>query len=320
MLAFNAETYLEEAIDSVLSQDFTDFELIVIDDGSTDQTVKVVESYTDNRIKLHQNGTNRGIVYSRNKGIELSSGTYIGMLDADDIALPGKFRKQVEFLQKNSSFGMVGSWATLIDEQGNKLGRKWKLPGTPDKIPPIMLFKNYFVQSAVIFRRDCLPSYHYKEGYEIVEDYKLWIDILKRAKGWNLPEYLVKYRMHSKNITKTKEQVVRDNLVAVYREILSELDIDPSTEELELHHLIREGETVHDRKTFRDATRWLMKLEKQNAAKRIFRRREFAAVLLNRWTRLVWMSRDINILFFLRFFNVKILSEFLASRIYRNYA
>lgn len=320
MLAYNAGHYVKEAIESALSQDFHDFELIVVDDGSTDGTSRIIGSIHDERLKIHRNEVNKGIVYSRNKGISLSRGRYIGMLDSDDVALPGKFRKQVGFLESRPDFGMVGSWALLIDSSGRETGEVWKLPGEPAKIPAIMLFKNYFVQSAVVFRRSCLPSYNYKEGYEIVEDYKLWIDIMKHAKAWNLPEYLVKYRVHGTNITHQKAMLVRENLIAVYRELLGQLGIDPTAEEIELHHMIREGQTISDPHKFRAACGWLSKLQDLNASRKIFGRKEFAEVLLNRWGKVAWMARTSDRLFFLRFLNSKIITEYLVSRVHRNYA
>jgi glycosyltransferase involved in cell wall biosynthesis len=320
MLAYNAEHYVKEAIESALSQEFHNFELIVVDDGSTDNTYSIVESFRDERLKIHRNEVNKGIVFSRNKGIALSSGRYIGMLDADDVAMPGKFRKQLEFLESNPEFGMVGSWALLIDSTGKETGELWKLSGEPEKIPAIMLFKNYFVQSSVVFRRSCLPSYNYKEGYEIVEDYKLWIDIMKHSKAWNLPEYLVKYRVHGTNITHQKAMLVRENLIAVYRELLGQFGIDPTDEEIELHHMIREGRTISDPLTFRAASGWLSKLQDLNASRKIFGRKEFAEVLLNRWGKVAWMARGYDRLFFLRFLKSKIITEYLVSRVQRNYA
>ncbi len=320
MPAFNAERYIREAIGSILGQDFREFELIIIDDGSADRTFEIAASFSDKRIILLQNDVNRGIVFSRNRGIGQARGSYIGMLDADDIAMPGKFRKQVEFLESNRDFGMVGSWAMLIDENGKCTGKAWKLPGKPDKIPPVMLFKNYFVQSAVVFRRSCLPEYRYKEGYEIVEDYKLWIDILKRSKGWNIPEFLVQYRVHGNNVTHTRKPVVRENLVAVYRELLGQLDIEPTPEEIEIHHLIREGRSIPDAPTFEAARRWLIKLKEGNTLKKTFPRREFAEVMLNRWTKVVWMSRGTSVLFFRWFFDLNILKEYLLTRVVREYA
>ncbi|MCF8369945.1 MAG: glycosyltransferase [Bacteroidales bacterium] len=319
MLSYNAELYLNEAIESVLNQDLNNYELIIIDDGSSDNSLNIIKSFNDKRIKIHQNETNQGIVYSRNKGIRLSSGKYIGMLDSDDIALPGKFRKQVEFLEEHPDFGMVGSWALLIDKNGKLLRKKWKLSGIPDKIPSIMLFKNYFVQSSVVFRRDVLPDYLYKTGYEIVEDYKLWMDILKKAKAWNLPEYLVKYRVHGKNMTITGEKIVKDNLVAVYKELIEELGIEPTEEEIKIHHIIREGLLIQDIKTFRKAKNWLIKLLYYNSVKKIYERRSFAEMLLNRWTKMVWLSRKSNPLVAVYFLNFSIIKEYLVSRIQRNY-
>lgn len=315
MLVYNAEDYLNESIVSILDQDFKDFEFIIIDDGSTDNSLNIIKSFDDDRIKLSRNEINHGIVYSRNKGIRLSSGKYIGMMDADDIALPHKFSKQIEFLESNGDFGMVGSWARLIDQNGHTLRNKWKLTGSSEYIPSIMLFKNYFIQSAVVFRRDCLPDYLYKEGYEIVEDYKLWLDIINKSKAWNLQEYLIKYRIHDHNITQTKKTVVKQNLRSVYLQMFNDLGIVPTDVEIEIHHMIREGMIICDTQTFLTAKTWLEKLLYQNSKKNTYDRKAFAGVLLNRWLKLIWISRKMNPLNFFIFFNSNILKEYLISRI-----
>jgi len=319
MLSYNAELYLKEAISSILLQDFNDYEFIIIDDCSTDNSLEIIKSFKDLRIKIHQNKTNQGIVYNRNRGIKLSSGKYIGMLDSDDIALPGKFRKQIEFLEKNPDFGMIGSWALLIDNNGKLLKNNWKLSARPEKIPSIMFFKNYFVQSAVVFRREVLPDYLYKTGYEIVEDYKLWMDIIKKSKAWNLPEYLVKYRIHGNNMTISGENIVKENLVAVYNELFKELGIEPTEEELKIHHIIREGLLIRDFNTFKNAKNWLIKLLYYNSIKKIYDRKAFAEMLLNRWTKLIWLSRKMIPFITIYYFNYSIIEEYLLSRIQQKY-
>ncbi len=282
MPVYNAGKYLQEAITSVLDQEFKDFEFIIVDDGSTDFSLAIIKSFDDDRIRVHKNHQNKGIVYSRNKGIELSHGKYIGMMDADDVALPDKFKKQIAFLDKNPDFGMIGSWAKLIDEYGLVLKENWKLNAKPDKIPGIMLFMNYFVQSAVVFRKEMLPRYAYKEGYEIVEDYKLWLDILKRGKAWNLPEYLLHYRIHYKSATQSKEATVNQNLTMVYEELFESLDIKASSEEMKMHHEFRTGRNKYDLSEFLSILVWLEKLYIQNKKLKRYPEKYFLSTLFNR--------------------------------------
>ena len=116
MSVYNGEEYLRIAIDGILNQTYNDFEFIIINDGSTDQSRNIICSYTDKRIKLIDNDKNNGLIYSLNKGIENASGKYIARMDADDISLPTRLQKQFDYLESNKHFALVGSSAILIDE------------------------------------------------------------------------------------------------------------------------------------------------------------------------------------------------------------
>ncbi len=314
MLAFNAEKHIHEAIESILNQDFRVFELIIIDDGSTDNSFSIAKSFNDDRIKIYQNEINMGIVFSRNKGIELSKGKYINMMDSDDIALPGKLQKQIAFLEQNSDFGMVGSWVTLIDDNGILLKEKWKLDSKPENISAKMLFYNYFVQSAVIFRRESLPSYNYKKGYEIVEDYKLWNDIQKKWKVWNFPEYLLKYRVHTNSATQSKSTVVENNLNVIYSELLTDFKIDYSEKEIELHKRLKKPEKIEEKQTILDLRKWLEKLLLHNRKIKIYPEKYFASIIFNRWLKTIYLSGNKNLFFLPRLISAKIISDFIFSR------
>jgi glycosyltransferase involved in cell wall biosynthesis len=117
MTVYNGEKFLREAIDSVLNQTFQDFELIIIDDGSTDSTLKIINSYSDSRIRLIENIQNRGQSYSRNLGIKESKGEYVAIMDADDIMYPSRLEKQLDFLQSQNRI-ICFSWADIINETG----------------------------------------------------------------------------------------------------------------------------------------------------------------------------------------------------------
>src|SRR5690606_37374672 len=118
----NGERYIQEAIDSILAQTFGDFELLIVNDGSTDATRDLVLSYSDDRIRLVDNDHNIGLPKSLNRGLRLAKGRYIARLDADDISEPDRLAAQVSFLQANPDVAMVGSWYRKIDGEGNTLG------------------------------------------------------------------------------------------------------------------------------------------------------------------------------------------------------
>ena len=119
---YNRRDYIADCIQSVLEQDFADFEIVVVDDGSTDGSDEVIAGLKDSRIRYYRNETNRGISYTRNRLNTLASGSYIAILDSDDLAEPGRLTKQVNFLDLNPEVSLLGGCAKLIDEHGVSLG------------------------------------------------------------------------------------------------------------------------------------------------------------------------------------------------------
>src|SRR6056297_709312 len=131
MPVYNAQDYVESAIRSLLRQTYKNFEPLVVDDASTDNSLKIIEGIRDPRIRILKNKENRGIVYSRNRGLEAMRGDYFAPFDADDIARHDKLEKQLSFLEAHPDYGMVGAWARLIDENGRTLKQRWKLNAPP---------------------------------------------------------------------------------------------------------------------------------------------------------------------------------------------
>jgi len=282
MTVYNGEKYIKEAIDSILRQTYKNFELLIINDGSTDNTLKIVNQYQDKRLKLIQNPINSGIVYSRNKALEESTGEFIAVLDADDIALPTRLKKQLNFLEKNTDFGLIGGWAELIDEYGNLTGIKWKNKIPPNRISSTLLFNNLFTHSAAMLRKNAIPADGYRQ-YEISCEFDLWIRMAKKWKLGNLNEILVKYRIHSEGVSKNKKETLDQELKQIYTSQLSCLDIRPSDEELKIHrtNFTFQGKNIKEFIDKREA--WLEKLNKANNEVGYYPKHEFAEVISERW-------------------------------------
>ena len=313
MPVYNAEKYIGEAIRSVLEQTIKNFELIVIDDGSTDNSSNEIQSIGDNRIKLYKNDRNRGIVYSRNRGLLLAAGEYIGMLDADDVAYPEKFEKQIAFLEQNKDFGMVGSWANFIDENGKQLPGSWKLKASPEMIPSIMLFKNYFLQSAVLYRKDCIRKFSFREGYDILEDYLIWLEIIKEYKAWNLQKYLIDYRVHSGGVTKMHQEEKLEKEKRVFQIQFKQLGIDATDQEMELHLLIRDDKPVTNIDTLKTIEKWLLKIVASNDLHKVYDRKMIARTVFNRWLKVCYKAKSLHFRMLHLFFTSKIISTFTKS-------
>lgn len=313
MPVYNAESYLGEAIRSILDQTFDNLELIVIDDGSTDNSLAEIQSVKDERIRLYKNEWNQGIVYSRNKGLSLAKGDYIGMFDADDVAYPEKFEDQINFLEKNKDFGMVGSWVKFVNEKGKRLPGGWKLKASPEMIPAIMLFKNYFLQSAVLYRQECISKFSFREGFEIGEDFLIWLDILAGYKAWNLQKYLVNYRIHEENITNQKIEEKLKNEKAIFRMQLHNLGIDPTDREMGLHLLIRSGSPINEISTLKAIEKWLLKIITRNEDLEIYNNKMLIKVIFNRWVKVCYKASGLRVKMLYHFFTSEIFLLFIQS-------
>jgi len=201
MSVYNGEEYLKDSISSILSQDFTDFDFIIINDGSTDNSLEVIKSFNDQRIKLISR-ENRGLIYSLNEAISCSDSEYIARMDADDISLPNRLSRQIEVL-KNLEIDLLGSWAIKINEKNEEIGTMSYPPASHKEIKIFFIKHNPFIHSSVMIRRSVLNSVGlYNQKYKHAEDYELWGRVLCKFKGSNIQENLIKYRINSFGVTK----------------------------------------------------------------------------------------------------------------------
>ena len=200
MAVFNGEKYLREAIDSVLTQTFGDFELLIVNDGSTDGSRAIVESYGDSRIRLIDNETNLGLARSLNRGLAVARGRYVARLDADDVSEPERLARQAEFMERHPDVVLLGSWHTLIDEHSKEIGRRW-VPCDHFPIRWMLEFICPFAHSAVMIRRTALLTESYDESFEYAMDYDLWLRLAERGRVANLNQFLMRYRVSPDSMT-----------------------------------------------------------------------------------------------------------------------
>lgn len=216
----NREAFIREAIDSVLAQSFADWEIIIIDDASTDKTESIVSEYVtkDSRIKYYKNEENLGIARTRNKGLKIAKGIYIAPLDSDDIWMDKeKLKKQVEFLDTNQDYALLGGGIMHIDKE-SKLVKKVLFPVYDSVIRNIILQFNPFAQSTLLFRKDvALELGGYSTEYKICDDYDLWLRIGIKHKFTNIPQVLSGYRIHGGNITHTKRLTTAREILEIVR-------------------------------------------------------------------------------------------------------
>lgn len=193
---YNAEKYVEAAVRSIMNQTYKNLEILCCDDCSTDRTFSILQELADedSRIKLFKNETNQKIVKTLNNLVSLANGKYIARMDADDISLPKRIEKQVEFLEENSDIAFCGTNAWHIDENGEKIGFSC-LPRTNDEINKFKFYACPFYHPAVMIRSSVYKENFYDENFLYAEDYELWIRLLEKYKGYNLKERLIFYRI-----------------------------------------------------------------------------------------------------------------------------
>ena len=193
---YNGEKFLKKSIDSILSQTFKNFELIIIDDGSTDGSSGIIDSFDDYRIS-HIEQQNQGLGATLNSMINFSRASLIARQDQDDISVSERLEKQVNELKEDASLVLVGSWARIIDENGNYTGQCHKHPSEDEELRFHLLFDNPFVHSAVLYKRQALAQvgfYCSKNSGQFPEDFDLWQRLSKVGKIRNIKEFLLHYR------------------------------------------------------------------------------------------------------------------------------
>lgn len=251
MSVYNSAPFLREAVDSILNQTFGDFEFLIVDDKSTDDSLEILKSYSDNRIQIFENQENIGLTKSLNKLLKIAKGEFIARMDADDISLPERFEKQVSFLEVNQSVVLCGT--QIINSRDNSIS---SFPITHSHIATSLLFENPIAHPTVMFNLKANAlSILYNEKFDVAQDYELWTNLIEKGNFENLNNAQLIYRNHSTNIgvIKHKRQLeisriikqqylkkTIDNLpvsiqnIILTPEELSPIDIELALSELEI--------------------------------------------------------------------------------------
>lgn len=284
---YNRATYIAAAIDSILAQRFRDFELLLLDDGSTDGSVAVMRSYTaDPRVRLVCNEEHHGIPQTRNQGRSLARGQYLAMLDSDDIAHPARLGKQVAFLDRHPDYALIGTWTGGMDENGRLL-RKLRLPPvSPAEVHVQLLFQCCPTQSSVMARTDLLRAYRYREEYKVSSDFDLWVRLARQYKLGNLPYVLVRCRRHGRQVTRERAQLVKETCLGIMGPQLTALGMTFTPTDLERHFFLlrmRKLQFTPDQEYLTWANGWLQRLQVANAQSRRYPSQSFARLLGQIW-------------------------------------
>jgi len=244
MPVYNNAPFLNEAIRSILSQSYRDFEFLIIDDGSTDGSREIIRSYQDERIRLVQNNSNLGISCSLNKGLDLARGEYVARMDGDDISRASRFGRQLSCFDANSNIGICGSWVRFFGNNRSFIG---SYPIAPDCIKAYMLF-----------------NLGYDENIVAAQDFEFWRRCADCFDIVNLPDVLLDYRIHGKGLTARKRSISRKQLLAILSDSLLELDLDVSREDLLFHAEVGNGSGMFTINEIDAAEEWLINLIRVN--------------------------------------------------------
>lgn len=198
MAVYNGMPYLREAVKSILNESYKNFEFIIVNDKSTDSTLKYLESLKDKRVIIINNPKNLGLARSLNKALKAAKGAYIARMDADDISLPNRLETQIRYLEDNPQVALCGCWAELIDEKGNKIGAK-RYPIKPEKIKSTLLHYSCIIHPTFFARREFYKELKgYDPKFDFAEDYELLMRARNKFQMANINKKLLKWRLWDK--------------------------------------------------------------------------------------------------------------------------
>ena len=278
MSVYNGSNHLKPAIESILNQSFSDFEFLIINDASTDNSLGIIKSYDDKRIVIINNEGNLGLTKSLNKGITLAKGDYIARMDCDDICVSTRLQKQYDYLEDNKDIAVCGTNYNIIS------GSNSNFPLDNETLK-VKLFqgKNLVAHPSTMFRRELFDRFNirYDETVKYAQDFKLWVDIAQKFKIVNLAEPLLKYRIHSQQISNTKSKEQKKVVEKICLVQLNNLLGDKICKnDLSLHlQFIHETE-VNNLTTLNKIENWVHQLIAKNNEKLIYETIVFRRELL----------------------------------------
>ncbi|MCE5324035.1 glycosyltransferase family 2 protein [bacterium] len=278
----NSIHHLAEAIDSILGQQYDDFEFIIIDDGSTDGSADVIDKYgkVDNRIRIfHQE--NKGLAVTLNRGLEAAAGKYIARMDGDDISMPQRLKTQLDFMEAHPDVGICGTACRLF---GYTNSISWT-PITSEEIKSKLIFWPSIVHPSVMMRRDLIEreGLYYDPDFKQAEDYELWSRFSRCCEMANIPEILLHYRTYPTQATFAFQGDVERWSGFVHKRLLRDMGIDPTDDEMELHLALHRSCFKTSRSYLEQIEQWLCKLVGANRHSSLRESNTFELMIFERW-------------------------------------
>lgn len=301
MAAYNGAAYIRQAIDSALSQTFGGFELLIIDDGSTDESVRIVEEYTDPRIRLLRNQGNLGLFRTRKRGVEEARGKYFATLDCDDMAPADRLNLQLSYFKEHPDCVLCGGRIKYIDTQSRVIGKFSPVRDNPDHLRTLLLFTNIFSNSTTMIETELLREFQFRHGYEPAEDFDVFERIAEGHRVGFINSFLAFYRVHNSNVSTLKQEVRKRAEREIIGRQLKRLGFEYAPEDMDLHMTFTTGEFDFGKHPLGAYAAWLNRLKDRNRQTKVLNTAEFDLAIARQWVRLCrarWgMARDIKPLF-----------------------
>ena len=280
---YNSENYISDTLESILNQTYENLEILIVDDGSTDRSVEKIRQYRDVRIRLLQNGENRGIPFTRNVGLQEARGKYVAIMDSDDIAYPERIERQVAYLETHEEIDAVGSFYIQF---GGRFRKRVKSRFVDhEELRIMLLFYNPIANPSVMLRKSSLEkrNLRYHEEYFVAQDYQLWSQLSKTGKIEIMPEFLLKYRFGHENISKrsNRDKLSRRKALidAIHKDLIEYYGIGLSREEMEVFNNFFSENEGGTKPEPAEVLSLIKKLKDWNHTNKIFNDEKFREVL-----------------------------------------
>ncbi|MCB2193112.1 MAG: glycosyltransferase [Deltaproteobacteria bacterium] len=283
MPAYNCAQFVDEAIQSILAQSFTDFELLIVDDGSDDETGEVIRSFKDPRIRLLENRENLGVIKALNIGLEQAQGTYIARMDADDLSLPQRLAKQVAFMERTPQAAVCGAGMTTFSQQGPS--STWLIVDDPERLKADLVFHMVIPHGSIIFRREQQrrEGIFYSEDFPHAEDYHFLYQLSRVGEIRAVEEVLYRYRVHEAQTSTIHNDAQRQTADKVRALILAEAGVSYSAKEWEIHTKLEASDYPGLADNVVEMASWLGKLHRALSQGGDYNPGKLSEVMWNFW-------------------------------------
>ncbi len=316
MPVFNAELYIKESVESILNQTFSDFEFLIFDDCCTDNTRTIINSYNDPRIKLIINEKNLGLTTSLNIGLKIARGEYIARMDGDDISLPTRLEKQVEYMERFPQLGICGTWIETFGFEKKTVVNftdNWNL------LKVQSIFSSPLAHPSVLIRKKFLEAYHleYDTHFVIAQDYDLWSKAVAHFDIGMISEVLLRYRTFDPASRSKYIHLQTDETKQIYRSVLYKIGITPTEEQLDTHNIIGFKKRIKTREDLDKCQLWLLYLKQKALESTIYKEEDLLLLLQTYWFSVCYSAAPLGFYSFKKYLSIKFSSNFSPPFSYR---